>query len=363
MAKIALSGLCRNHPGSTTPALSGLDLEVGDGELLVLVGPSGCGKSTTLRLISGLDTPDAGTIHIDGRDVTAVAPQDRDVAMVFQGYALYPHMRVREILAFPLKMRGVSKAEQEKKVLEAAEMLGLSALLHRRPLELSGGERQRVAMGRAIVRSPKVFLFDEPLSNLDAALRAELRVELSSLVRRLGVTSVYVTHDQVEAMTLGDRIAVMKAGFLQQVGTPKAIYEAPSNLFVASFLGTPTINQLSVEPQAGKLVGKGFSIPLSDSLANQAWPRSVVVGVRPERVRLHGKEPQPNEFVVEAEVIHNEPLGAETYVYLDAEGTKIAARVAGWDVFAKGDKTRVIVAVEHCLFFDAATKKRIEVGQ
>ncbi|MCC6557363.1 MAG: ABC transporter ATP-binding protein, partial [Polyangiaceae bacterium] len=246
MAAISLRGLVRRFQGGDRPALAGLDLDVEDGELLVLVGPSGCGKSTALRLIAGLDAPDAGTVSIGGRDVGRVPPQDRDVAMVFQGYALYPHMTAREIMAFPLKMRGVPAAERARRVEEAAATLAIGRLLDRRPGELSGGERQRVAMGRAIVRAPKVFLFDEPLSNLDAALRAELRVELAALVRRLGTTSVYVTHDQVEAMTMGDRIAVLRAGELQQIGPPRSIYEDPANAFVAGFLGSPAINLIEV---------------------------------------------------------------------------------------------------------------------
>ncbi|MRG97463.1 ABC transporter ATP-binding protein [Polyangium spumosum] len=356
MAAIELRGLVRRHPGAEMPALDKLDLDVEDGEMLVLVGPSGCGKSTTLRLVSGLDAPDAGTIRIGDRDVTRVAPQDRDVAMVFQGYALYPHMKVREILAFPLKMRGVSRAEREKKVGEAAELLGLSKLLDRRPGELSGGERQRVAMGRAIVRSPRVFLFDEPLSNLDAALRAELRVELASLVRRLGVTSMYVTHDQVEAMTIGDRIAVMKGGILQQVGAPKAIYEAPANVFVASFLGSPAINRIEVEPRGDKLEAPGFSLAAPAGLD---LPARVVVGVRPEHVRISREKPAPENLSFSAEVVHGEPLGAETYLYLDARGTRIAARLPGWGVFSPRDHVTCAVDVRHCLFFDAATGTRL----
>jgi len=357
MASIEIKGLVRRHPGAEAPALDKLDLEVRDGELLVLVGPSGCGKSTTLRLVSGLDAPDEGTIRIDGRDVTRVAPQDRDVAMVFQGYALYPHMKVREILAFPLRMRGASKSEQEKKVSEAAEMLGLSKLLDRRPGELSGGERQRVAMGRAIVRSPKVFLFDEPLSNLDAALRAELRVDLAALVRKLGVTSIYVTHDQVEAMTLGDRIAVMQGGVLQQVGAPREIYEAPSNLFVAGFLGAPAMNRIEAEVREGVIEAGALRFEAPPGLA---LPARVIVGVRPEHVRVSRDAAPPGSISFDAMVLHGEPLGAETYVYLDAAGTRIAARMSGWGAFSPGDDARCMIDARHCLFFDAGTARRIE---
>jgi multiple sugar transport system ATP-binding protein len=356
MATIELRGLVRRHPGTEAPTLDRLDLDVRDGELLVLVGPSGCGKSTTLRLVSGLDAPDAGKILIDGRDVTRAPPQDRDVAMVFQGYALYPHMKVRDILAFPLKMRNAPRAEQTRKVEEAAEMLGLSRLLDRRPGELSGGERQRVAMGRAIVRSPRVFLFDEPLSNLDAALRAELRVELASLVRRLAVTSIYVTHDQVEAMTLGDRIAVMRGGVLQQVDTPQSIYRSPANVFVASFLGTPSINRIDAAASGGKLAAKGFSIEAPPGLE---WPARVVVAARPEHVRISASERIPGGLSFAAKVVHNEPLGAETYVYLDAAGTRIAARQPGWDAHARGDEVFCAVDAESCLYFDAETGNRL----
>jgi len=358
MATLSLRGLVRRHPGADTPALDRLDIEVEDGEMLVLVGPSGCGKSTTLRLVSGLDTPDEGTISIDGRDVTHTPPQERDVAMVFQGYALYPHMKVREILAFPLKMRGVGRTEQEKKVQEAADMLGLTKLLDRRPGELSGGERQRVAMGRAIVRSPRVFLFDEPLSNLDAALRAELRVDLAALVRRLGVTSIYVTHDQIEAMTLGDRIAVLKGGVLQQVDTPRVIYSAPANLFVAGFLGTPSMNRIEATYQSGKLEAKGFSFHFH-APSGLSLPKTLVIGLRPEKVRLT-KEEAAGGLVFSARVVHVEPLGAETYVYLDAAGQRIAARRAGFHLLAPNEEVFCSADLDDCLFFDAASGLRIE---
>jgi multiple sugar transport system ATP-binding protein len=357
MAMIELRGLVRRHQGADAPALDRLDLDVVAGELLVLVGPSGCGKSTTLRLVAGLDAPDAGTILLDGKDVTRVPPQDRDVAMVFQGYALYPHMKVREILAFPLKMRGAGRTERERKVEEAAAMLGLSRLLDRRPGELSGGERQRVAMGRAIVRSPRVFLFDEPLSNLDAALRAELRVELAALVRRLGTTSIYVTHDQVEAMTMGDRIAVMQSGLLQQVAKPRALYESPDNVFVASFLGTPPINLIEAEARDGRLVSSGLSLPMPPGAS---LPARVTVGVRPERLGLVRGEGESAGSTFPAEVIAIEPLGAETHVYLDAAGTRLTARAPGFDAPSRGERVRVAVDVQSCHFFDPGSGRRIE---
>jgi multiple sugar transport system ATP-binding protein len=360
MAAISLRGLTRRFPGAARAALSGLDLEVEGGELLVLVGPSGCGKSTALRLIAGLDVPDGGTIAIGGRNVDRVPPQDRDVAMVFQGYALYPHMTAREIMAFPLKMRGVTAADRSRRVGEAAATLGIGHLLDRRPGELSGGERQRVAMGRAIVRAPKVFLFDEPLSNLDAALRAELRVDLAALVRRLGTTSVYVTHDQVEAMTMGDRIAVLRDGELQQIGPPRAIYEAPANTFVAGFLGAPAINLLELE-RAGAHQYKGAALALP-APAGVALPERAIAGVRPEHLQVvagGGVGPRGGEVEVEARVVVAEPLGAETFLYLEAGGTRLRARAAGFATPAPGEAVRVRLDPRAVHWFDAGSGARL----
>jgi multiple sugar transport system ATP-binding protein len=351
MATVTLRGLRRHFPGVERAALAGLDLEVKDGELLVLVGPSGCGKSTALRLVAGLDRPDGGAIRIDDRDVGDVPPQDRDVAMVFQGYALYPHMSARDNIAFPLKMRGVDKAERARRVDEAAALLGLGKLLDRRPGELSGGERQRVAMGRAIVRRPKVFLFDEPLSNLDAALRTELRVEIAALVRRLGVTSLYVTHDQIEAMTMGDRIAVMRAGELQQIGPPRAIYQDPENAFVAGFLGAPPINWIDVERTDAGLRGAGATWPEPEGLD---LPVKARAGLRPEHLSLHGPGVE-----MAAKVVQIEPLGAETHVLLDAAGTLLRAKVPGFDAPARDEEVRVFARGEAVLWFDAASGERL----
>ena len=264
MARVSIQGLERHHAGAEAAALSALDLEIEDGELLVLVGPSGCGKSTALRLIAGLDTPDRGRILIGDRDVSFVPPQDRDVAMVFQGYALYPHLRVRDNIAFPLKMRGVPAAERARRVDEAAALLGLAKLLDRKPGELSGGERQRVAMGRAIVRQPQVFLFDEPLSNLDAQLRQEMRSEIKRLHQRLGATIIYVTHDQVEAMTLADRIAVLRGGHVMQYDRPHNIYHRPAADFVAAFIGSPPMNLMDVTRAPGT--------PAALDFGGLAWP-------------------------------------------------------------------------------------------
>ena len=242
MATVTFEKASRIYPGSTTPAVNNLTLEVKDGEFLVLVGPSGCGKSTVLRMLAGLEEVDSGRILIGGIDVTDVAPKDRDVAMVFQSYALYPHMSVAENMGFALKIAGIAKEERERRVLEAAKLLDLEEFLDRKPKALSGGQRQRVAMGRAIVREPQVFLMDEPLSNLDAKLRVATRTQIAALQRRLGITTVYVTHDQVEAMTKGDRVAVLKDGVLQQVDTPQNLYDNPANAFVADFIGVAPLN-------------------------------------------------------------------------------------------------------------------------
>jgi len=242
MATVTFEKASRIYPGSTTPAVNNLTLEVKDGEFLVLVGPSGCGKSTVLRMLAGLEEVDSGRILIGGIDVTDVAPKDRDVAMVFQSYALYPHMSVAENMGFALKIAGIAKEERERRVLEAAKLLDLEEFLDRKPKALSGGQRQRVAMGRAIVREPQVFLMDEPLSNLDAKLRIATRTQIAALQRRLGITTVYVTHDQVEAMTMGDRVAVLKDGVLQQVDTPQNLYDNPANAFVADFIGVAPLN-------------------------------------------------------------------------------------------------------------------------
>ena len=357
MATLTLEKLTRRHAGEGRPALDRLDLEVRDGELLVLVGPSGCGKSTALRLIAGLDPPDGGRVHIDGRDVTHVAPQDRDVAMVFQGYALYPHLSAADNIAFPLRMRGVARAERDRRVEEVAETLGIRPLLRRKPGELSGGERQRVAMGRAIVRRPRVFLFDEPLANLDAALRAELRVELAAMVRRLGTTSIYVTHDQAEAMTMGDRICVMSAGRLQQVAPPRAVYESPSNLFVAGFLGAPPMNLVALTRDGDTFEGGGLHLtpPVRAGL-----PDRVTIGVRPEHLLL-GSSGAARLVTFRAEVVNTEPLGAETHVRLSSAGTLFWSRSPGFDAPSRGATIEVAIEPRRLLWFDTATGERLDV--
>ena len=325
-----------------SPALDGVSLAVARGEIVVVVGPCGCGKSTTLRLVAGLDEPDDGTIAIAGRPMRGVAPQERDGALVFQGYALYPQMTVREILEFPLRMRKVAPTARTQAVAEAAAMLRIERLLDRRPGELSGGERQRVAMGRAIVRKPRVFLFDEPLSNLDASLRGDLRLEIGRLVRRLGVTALYVTHDHVEAMTLGDRIAVMKAGRIVQVGTPREIYAAPATSFVGTFLGTPRMNLIAARVDGDTIWAGPFRVPAPRG----PLPQRLAIGIRPEHVRCDS-EGQPGQI---ADV---EPLGAETHLVVRVGDLELRAHVRGAEGPRRGETVKVAIDSAHAIVFDA----------
>jgi multiple sugar transport system ATP-binding protein len=350
-AEILLDGVTKRFAperrrGQGTPAtpaaLDRVTLSVERGEILVVVGPSGCGKSTALRLVAGLDEPDQGTVAIAGRAMKGVPPQDRDVAMVFQGYALYPQMTVRQILDFPLRMRRVPGSERARAVGEAAAMLRIEPLLDRRPGELSGGECQRVAMGRAIVRKPRVFLFDEPLSNLDASLRGDIRLEIGRLVRRLGVTALYVTHDHVEAMTLGDRIAVMKAGRLIQLGTPREVYERPATSFVATFLGSPRMNLFGARVDGGEIVAGPFRVPLPGGVL----PGRVELGVRPEHVRL-------SEAGERGEVVAVEPLGAETHLVVRVGEVEVRACARGFEAPRRGEKVGVSIDEARAMLFDA----------
>src|SRR4051812_30108239 len=285
MATVTFDKASRIYPGGTKPAVDQLDLAVGDGEFLVLVGPSGCGKSTSLRMLAGLEGVNAGRILIGDRDVTQLPPKDRDIAMVFQSYALYPHMTVADNMGFALKIAGVNKQEIRQRVDEAAKILDLEQYLERKPKALSGGQRQRVAMGRAIVRKPQVFLMDEPLSNLDAKLRVQTRTQIASLQRRLGVTTVYVTHDQVEAMTMGDRVAVLKDGLLMQVGTPRELYDHPNNVFVAGFIGSPAMNLLELPVTDGGVKFGSSTYPVERGHLTQAGSVATV-GVRPEDLTI-----------------------------------------------------------------------------
>jgi ABC-type sugar transport system ATPase subunit len=337
VARVQLNAVTKTFPGGTT-AVEALDLEVADGELMVLVGPSGCGKSTALRMVAGLESPTSGTILIGDRDVSGLSPGARDIAMVFQSYALYPHMTVRKNLAFPLQRRRIARAEVTRRVAEVGEMLELTPLLDRKPAQLSGGQRQRVAMGRALIREPAAFLLDEPLSNLDAKLRAELRAELKRLHARLRTTMLYVTHDQVEAMTLGDRIAVMERGLLQQVGTPDQVYRTPCNLFVARFVGSPAMNMLP-----GTALGRGAG---------------VIAGVRPELLRPAEELPGGLPLELLAEVV--EPLGSDVFVHGSVGGEAVVARLPGNVTVSPGQRLALAVDPTEVHLFDRQTEQRIE---
>jgi multiple sugar transport system ATP-binding protein len=354
MSEVLVDRVSKKYEEGEGQALTDVSFAVEKGELMVVVGPSGCGKSTTLRIVAGLEQADGGTVRIGGRDMANVAPQDRDVAMVFQGYALYPQMTVRQNIEFPLKMRKVDSAERRRRADEAAEMLRLGKLMGRLPGELSGGERQRVAMGRAIVRRPRVFLFDEPLSNLDAALRQELRVEIGVLVRELGVTAMYVTHDQVEAMTLADRICIMKRGEVLQIATPREIYERPETSFVATFMGAPRMNLLDAKVEGDELACGPFRLPKPRELqgGSASLPDRLVVGVRPEDVRLVDEGGAPLDVVI------SEPLGAETHLVLRTGDVEIRARAPGFDPRPPGSAVRVSLDGARLHYFAASEDGR-----
>ncbi len=358
MASITFTQTQRWYPGTDSPAVPSIDLEIKDGEFMVLVGPSGCGKSTTLRMLAGLEEVTQGSIHIGDREVTDLAPKDRDIAMVFQNYALYPHMTVAENMAFALKLAKVSKAEQDKRVAEAARILNLTEYLARKPKALSGGQRQRVAMGRAIVRSPQVFLMDEPLSNLDAKMRVQTRTDIAKLQADLGVTTVYVTHDQVEAMTMGDRVAVMKAGLIQQVDSPLRLYDHPDNLFVAGFIGSPQMNLLSAHAQNGQARIGDYLVPVDETAAKK-MRGDIVVGVRPEAWRMVSA----GEGGLPVEVTVVEELGSDAFVYgtSGVEGTPhdVIVRISDRDTVHKGDVLHVTTDPHHVHVFDADTGERL----
>ncbi len=358
-AAVELAGVRRRFdgPGTTGRAvLAGLDLTVAPGEFLVLVGPSGCGKSTTLRLVAGLDEPDEGVVSIGGRAMRGVAPQERDVAMVFQGYALYPHMTAREILEFPLKMRKMPAADRAARIDEVAAQLSIKPLLDRRPDQLSGGERQRVAMGRAMVRRPRVFLFDEPLANLDAALRGDIRLEIGATVRRLGATALYVTHDHTEAMTLADRIAVLSEGHLHQVAPPRELYEAPATRFVASFVGSPRMNLLPGVVADGLVRSGPFTLSLPAGI--DASPGEVEVGVRPEEIGLLDASDATGATTARGRLLAVEPLGAETHLTVDLDGTRLRVRVEGFSPRKVDELVGVNLSAARLHLFDRTTGAR-----
>jgi multiple sugar transport system ATP-binding protein len=388
MSRIDLQDILKEFPNGVR-AVDGVSLTIEDGEFMVLVGPSGCGKTTLLRCIAGLEEVTDGAVFIGDRDVTDVSPKDRDIAMVFQNYALYPHMTVRRNIAFGLKVHGTPRAEIAARVAEAARLLGLEDLLDRRPLALSGGQRQRVALARAIVRNPTVYLMDEPLSNLDAKLRVRVRADLGRLHDQLGVTTIYVTHDQVEAMTLADRAAVMNGGQIQQVDTPQELYWSPVNLFVAAFIGSPSMNLVEARVEDGHLKFGGFSLPL-DELGDGArkLPSRVILGVRPEHLTELGSE-ETAPWSIEADVSVVENLGAETLVFFPLDvtavepdelvavregeeqagliaadhGTILTARLPSMARTASRKRIRLALHPNLCYFFDPATGSCILAGR
>ena len=360
MAEVRFEQATRIYPGTDVPAVNALDLHIADGEFAVLVGPSGSGKTTALRMLAGLEEVDGGTIRIGEGDVTDDPPKQRDIAMVFQNYALYPYLTVAANIAFPLKIARVRKTERDRRVHEVAEMLGLTPYLERKPGQLSGGQRQRVAMGRAIVRDASVFLMDEPLSNLDAKLRVQMRADIAALQSRLGVTTVYVTHDQAEAMTLGHRVAVLRDGFLQQFDAPRALYDRPANTFVAGFIGSPAMNLFTVELGTnGSVSLGGVDVPLAPGVRAAAavggW-HELVLGVRPESLELAA-----DGIAAEVEVV--EDIGADAFVFCAAEiggePTKLVARAGAKRAPARGERVLLRPVAEDAHVFDPVGGARI----
>ena len=378
MASLSLRNVYKRYPGGVTAVID-FNLEIKDKEFIVFVGPSGCGKSTTLRMVAGLEEISDGEIYIGDRLINDVAPKDRDIAMVFQNYALYPHMTVFDNMAFGLKLRKTPKDEIRRRVEEAARILDIEHLLERKPKALSGGQRQRVALGRAIVREPKVFLLDEPLSNLDAKLRAQMRTEISKLHQRLGTTFIYVTHDQTEAMTMASRIVVMKSGVVQQVDTPQKLYLYPANLFVAGFIGSPQMNFIDAvilkdgdkyfvefgSEDTKTRAGVKYKLELPASKNNENCldayvGKEVIMGIRPEDV--YNEEDLLEKFkdgIVEADVEVTELMGAETYLYMNCEGQSINARVAPTNTARPGDKIKIAIETQKIHLFDKDTELTI----
>ncbi|HSA52745.1 MAG TPA: sn-glycerol-3-phosphate ABC transporter ATP-binding protein UgpC [Yinghuangia sp.] len=367
MASVTYHQATCTYKGASRPSVDALDLEIADGEFLVLVGPSGCGKTTSLRMVAGLEEVTGGSISIGDRDVTFLEPKERDIAMVFQNYGLYPNMTVAENMGFALKIAGVDKATIRAKVEETAKMLDLDAYLDRKPKALSGGQRQRVAMGRAIVREPRVFLMDEPLSNLDAKLRVQTRTQIASLQRRLGITTVYVTHDQVEAMTMGDRVAVLRDGVLQQVDTPRTMYDRPANVFVAGFIGSPAMNLVDTELTADGVRFGDTVLPVPREARERASAEGaakVTLGVRPEHLEVRAPDAlakTESGLPIVVDVV--EELGADAYVYgtaqVDHEPTPIVVRVPGRKVPGKGETVHVVARTDETHLFSTRTGERL----
>jgi len=362
VAEVLLKDIIKIYDGEVK-AVDRANIGIQDREFMVLVGPSGCGKTTVLRMIAGLEEISGGDLFIDSKRVNDEAPKDRDIAMVFQNYALYPHMSVYDNMAFGLRIRKFAKAEIDTRVKEAAQILDIEELLDRKPKALSGGQRQRVAVGRAIVRKPKVFLFDEPLSNLDAKLRVQMRAEISSLHSRLQATMIYVTHDQTEAMTMGDRIVVMRSGIIQQIGTPLKLYNSPVNRFVAGFIGSPPMNIAPAElsQQDGKIVAReeGMTVVIPKSREEVLRPyigRKVLMGVRSEDLKFTGKAGESN---LNAEIIVVEPLGNETHLYLETKESQLIARISSEHEFQVGERANFAPDVEKMQFFDIETERSL----
>lgn len=365
MAEIQLKHVYKKYDDGVT-AVSDFNLQIEDKEFVIFVGPSGCGKSTTLRMIAGLEEISQGELFIDGKQMNHVPSCDRDIAMVFQNYALYPHMTVAENMAYSMRLKGVSKKDRRKKVEEVAQILGLSQVLDRKPVELSGGQKQRVAMGRAIVRHPKAFLMDEPLSNLDAKLRNQMRVEIMKLYRQLDTTFIYVTHDQTEAMTLGTKLVVMKAGEIQQIATPEELYNEPANLFVASFIGVPQMNffhgKCGIDKEKHAVVRvEGQTFHVSEDLEKRIYEKGymgeeVIVGIRPEDMVVL---PDESEEGLEAKINVYEMLGAEAYLYFDCNGESRAIRIEAESKIRKGDRVRYTFQEERIHLFDPRRENRI----
>ncbi len=361
MAGIELKGLVKRYGQQTV--LHGLDLDISDGEFIALVGPSGCGKSTTLRMIAGLEDITAGELRIGDRTVNDLEPKDRDIAMVFQNYAIYPHMTVSQNIGFGLYSSKLGKAEKQERILAAARMLGLEPLLQRRPSQLSGGQRQRVAIGRAMVRNPAVFLFDEPLSNLDAQLRGQMRIEIKRLHRQLGTTVVYVTHDQIEAMTMADRIVVMRDGHLLQVGSPMSLYEHPADVFTARFIGTPTINVmkgvLTKDATSSSVeIGSSGVFDLGDAFAGKNSTLPIQIGMRPQHLRVTDRA-ETGSIVLSGTVVEVEPLGSETLVHVKIVEDVLIASLAGGRLPEIGKTVTLAIDSSDLYVFDAATEKAV----
>ncbi|CAN5615305.1 sn-glycerol-3-phosphate ABC transporter ATP-binding protein UgpC [soil metagenome] len=359
VSTVTFQGATRRYAGLARPAVDDLDLEIADGEFLVLVGPSGCGKSTTLRMLAGLEPIDAGAIHIGDRDVSKLSPKDRDIAMVFQSYALYPHMSVAQNIGFHLKVKRMPKAERAQRVAEAAHLLDLDDYLDRKPAKLSGGQRQRVAMGRAIVREPQVFLMDEPLSNLDAKLRVQTRTQIAALQRRLAVTTVYVTHDQVEAMTMGDRVAVLDEGILQQCASPRDLFRSPANVFVAGFIGSPAMNLLPATLTEAGAVHGSLVVQVTPDQRAAATGAEVTIGVRPEAWHIE------TEGGLDVDVVVVEELGSESFLYCTEPGedvsgeAQVVARAEGLSENSSGDRISLVPRPELVYLFDGASGTRL----